>query len=271
LKKYTQNQTYLNRKHALMNAHFLVLTGDGINCERETAWAFEQAGGQASICHVNDLLARPEQIHDYDGMAFPGGFSFGDDLGSGQVLAIKLRHQMSADLKKFIAKGSPIIGICNGFQVLTKLGMLPDFNEKRQMALAPNIHGRFINRWVNLERVENAICKWTTGLSKFELPVRHGEGRVVFSQDHEESIYQELLRNGQVALRYTEDINGSYQRIAGVTDKTGTILGLMPHPEAYLYQETHPKLDNGREFLESGAGLHIFKNIVQYCHSKEDS
>ena len=252
-----------------MTAHFLVLTGDGINCERETAWAFTQAGGQATILHVNDLLARPAQIHDYDGMAFPGGFSFADDLGSGQVLAIKLRHQMSVDLKKFVAKGSPIIGICNGFQVLTKLGLLPDFNTERQMALAPNIHGRFINRWTDLERVENAVCKWTAGLAKFELPVRHGEGRVVFSHGKEKSIYQELLGRGQIALRYTEDINGSYQRIAGITDKTGTILGLMPHPEGYLYQETHPKRDNSRDFLQSGAGLKIFKNIVQYCNSKD--
>ena len=251
-----------------MTTNFLVLTGDGINCERETAWAFEQAGGQGHIVHVNDVLENPKLIHDYDGMAFPGGFSFGDDLGSGQVLAIKLRYQMGEHLKRFVDGGAPIIGICNGFQVLTKLGLLPDITKERHMALAPNIHGRFIDRWVKMTRVKNAVCKWTTGMTDLELPVRHGEGRVVFSRGKEQEIYSELLSQGQIALRYEEDINGSYERIAAVTDKTGLILGLMPHPEAYLYQETHYRHRVHKEFLEQGDGLQLFKNIITYCENR---
>ena len=104
-------------------SRFLILTGDGINCANETAWAFELAGGQAEIVHINDLLDKPERLLDFDGMAFPGGFSFGDDLGSGQVMALKMRHALGTELKAFVAKGSPIIGICNGFQMLTKLGL----------------------------------------------------------------------------------------------------------------------------------------------------
>ena len=248
--------------------HFLVLTGDGINCERETAWAFEQAGGKASIVHINDLLQKPTMIHDYDGMAFPGGFSFGDDLGSGQILAMKLRYQMGDELTSFISKGVPIIGICNGFQVLTKLGLLPNFRKERHMALAPNIHGKFIDCWVQMERPKHAVCKWTEGIMNIELPVRHGEGRVVFTRGIEKEIYESLYRNGQIALQYKTDINGSYKNIAGLTDPSGLILGLMPHPEGYLYRETHYQQKRTTALMEEGDGLLLFKNIVTYCNKK---
>ena len=251
-------------------AHFLVLAGDGINCERETAWAFEQAGAQVSIVHINDLLQNPSWIHDFDGMAFSGGFSFGDNLGAGQILAIKLRHQMGHELQSFISNGAPIIGICNGFQVLTKLGLLPDFTKKRHMALAPNIHGKFIDCWVQMERPKHAVCKWTQGFEELELPVRHAEGRVVFSRGKEQEIYEELDRRGQIALRYKTDINGSYQNIAAITDPSGLILGLMPHPEAYLYRETHYQKTPTRLLMEEGDGLLIFKNIVQYCKKQDN-
>lgn len=241
----------------------LVLCGDGINCERETALAFEVAGGRPEIVHVNDLLANPDCLHDYEGMAFPGGFSFGDDLGAGLVLGLKLRSKMTDQLRDFIANGKPIIGICNGFQVLSKLGLLPDFSGPRSMALAPNIHGQFIDKWVKLNVAPNSCCKWTEGLNELELPVRHGEGRVVFLAGQEKAIYEHLLAKGQIVLQYQEDINGSYAQIAGVCDPTGLVLGLMPHPEAYLFQATRRTLSAAAP-LSQGDGQALFQNILRY-------
>ena len=244
---------------------FLVLTGDGINCANETAWAFELAGGSAEIIHINDLLVRTEKLLEYDGLAIPGGFSFGDDLGSGQVMALKMRYALGGVLQQFVARNSPIIGICNGFQMLTKLGLLPNISEPRSIALAPNIQGRFINRWVEVQRPTNAVCKWTKGLESFDLPIRHGEGRVVFKSGQESSMFRTLSDQGQIALQYSEDVNGSYERIAGLTDPTGCILGLMPHPEAHLYALHQPQQTND-PFLE-GAGLQLFKNIIQHLYT----
>ncbi len=237
---------------------FLVLSGDGINCERETAAAFRVAGAKTDILHINDLATAPETLMQYDGMAIPGGFSFGDELGSGQILALKIRHAIGPAFFDFIAAGKPIIGICNGFQVLVKLGLLPyPETQKRVVALAPNAQGGFTDRWVRLEPVKNSVCKWTEGMDAFDLPIRHGEGRIVFSDD---AIYPELLENGQIALAYGEDVNGSHQRIAGLCDPSGLVFGLMPHPEAFAYQATNPSPQ--RDFMAAGAGAKIFKNIV---------
>ena len=251
-----------------MACRFLVLTGDGINCANETAWAFELAGGQADIVHVNDLLNQPSKLFDYQGMAFPGGFSFGDDLGSGQVMALKMRHALGAELSGFVDNGAAIIGICNGFQMLTKLGLLPHPKRSRSVALAPNLHGQFIDRWVTLERPQSSVCKWTAGLEQFDLPIRHGEGRVVFSLGQEAALYQELLDRGQVALRYSKDVNGSYERIAAICDPTGMILGLMPHPEAHLFHLHRPN-HTAAPFTE-GAGLKLFKNIVAHLQTPSE-
>ncbi len=245
-------------------SRFLILTGDGINCANETAWAFELAGGQADIVHINDLLETPARLLEFDGMAFPGGFSFGDDLGSGQVMALKMRHALGTELKDFVAKGSPIIGICNGFQMLTKLGLLPHPTRGRSVALAPNLHGQFIDRWVTLERPHNSVCKWTEGLTQFDLPIRHGEGRVVFSRGQEKELYQELEQNGQIALQYSEDVNGSHANIAAICDPTGLILGLMPHPEAHLFALHQPQQVE-QPFAE-GAGLKLFQNIITHLN-----
>ena len=251
-----------------MTCKFLILTGDGINCANETAWAFELAGGEADIIHINDLLAKPEMLFDYQGMAFPGGFSFGDDLGSGQVMALKMRHALGTELSAFVNNGAAIIGICNGFQMLTKLGLLPHPTRGRSVALAPNLQGQFIDRWVTLERPQSSVCKWTIGLEQFDLPIRHGEGRVVFSLGQEASLYQELIANGQVALRYSEDVNGSYDRIAAICDPTGLILGLMPHPEAHLF-DLHRPNQTATPFAE-GAGLKMFQNIVAHLQTSSE-
>lgn len=239
---------------------FLILTGDGINCERETALAFEQAGGQTRIQHVNDLLVNPSSLQQYDGLAIPGGFSFGDDLGSGLILGLKLKYALKEELLRFVEAQKPIIGICNGFQVLTKLGLLPDYKQERQVALAQNIHGRFMNQWASMTAPDNSICVWTKGIKTIQLPVRHKEGRVVFSSPE---ALEKLKANGQIVFRYDEDINGSTDKIAGICDSTGLIFGLMPHPEAFVFQETAPQ--HQQDSSRHGEGFPIFHNIIQFC------
>lgn len=250
----------------MKNPLFLVLTGDGINCERETARAFELAGGNAKIAHINDVLENPKMLGGYDGLAVPGGFSFGDELGSGQIMALKIRHGLGDAFFKFIEAQKPVIGICNGFQVLVKLGLLPNPKTlERTVALAANEQGGFIDRWVTLNVEKNTVCQWMRGIEKMELPIRHGEGRIVFKN---ESVYEDLKKKGQIALTYSEDVNGSHGRIAGLCDETGMVLGLMPHPEAHVYNATYK--NPSRNPMQGGDGLMLFKNIVHIMTGKEE-
>lgn len=255
-----------------MKPSVLVLTGDGINCERETARAFTLAGAEPSIVHVNDLLEQPKKLRDFHAAAFPGGFSFGDDLGSGQVLALKLSLVLGEELKEFVLHGKkPVIGICNGFQALTKLGLLPEPFGVRKMALARNAQGHFTDRWVELEAEKASVCIWTRNLGQdgsFALPIRHGEGRVVFAKGEEEGIHRQLSVAGQIALRYAEDVNGSHGRIAGVCDPTGHVFGLMPHPEAAVSLLQHPRSTRLEKRDADGIGLRFFRNCVSYLREK---
>ncbi|TNF25281.1 MAG: phosphoribosylformylglycinamidine synthase subunit PurQ [Deltaproteobacteria bacterium] len=245
----------------MSQANFLILSGDGINCERETAFAFEQAGGKAQIIHVNKLLENPSILESFQGMAFPGGFSFGDELGSGQVLATKIKHGLLEQFHRFVEDGKLVIGICNGFQVLTKLGLLPNHKKNRTVALAPNNHGQFLNKWVGMN-VKTEKCIWTKGIESLELPARHGEGRIVFSAGKEDEIYQELKENGQIVFEYTTDINGSYKKIAGLCNAEGTVLGMMPHPEAALYEATS-RIRSSNPW-DKTAAMKIFENAIAY-------
>jgi len=247
---------------------FLILSGDGINCERETAWAFREAGGGPSIIHINELLEKPALLKEFHGMAIPGGFSFGDELGSGQVLALKIKHGLKEEFQAFVKDKKPIIGICNGFQVLVKLGLLPYPEDERVMALAQNKKGEFTNRWTKLNLVDGSVCKWTEGIdmSSIELPVRHGEGRVVFAKGKEEEIFSDLSKNGQIPFCYDEDFNGSYKNIAGVCDPTGLILGMMPHPEAYLFEATYK--NKKEDPFAKGMGQLLFDNILRYLEER---
>ena len=250
-----------------MKPSFLILCGDGINCERETAKAFELAGGTAQIVHINDVLDNKNMLGDFQGLAIPGGFSFGDELGSGQIMALKIRHKLGDAFFEFVAAGKPVIGICNGFQVLVKLGLLPfPTTLERALALAPNAQGGFINRWVKLDVNTKSVCKWTEGVAQMELPIRHGEGRIVFK---DEKLYAELLASGQIPLVYTEDVNGSHGKIAGLCDASGLVLGLMPHPEAHVYRATYKSPET--EFMNDGDGLMLFKNIVRVIEGRDNS
>jgi phosphoribosylformylglycinamidine synthase subunit PurQ / glutaminase len=254
----------------------LVLTGDGINCERETARAFDAAGGEAKILHINDVLQSPKNLENFQALALPGGFSFGDDLGSGQILALKLAHGLGDNLRQFVQAKKPVIGICNGFQALVKLGLLPQPFAKRSLALGRNIQNQFINRWVALEVEERSPCIWTktfakwqkNGLDPVELPIRHGEGRIVFTVGEEEVLHQALNEAGQVPLRYTTNVNGSYARIAGLCDPSGLIFGLMPHPEAAVLKLQYPRsgatIVAGEDPMQEGIGLQMFKDCIHY-------
>lgn len=204
-----------------------VLTGDGINCERETAEALKQCGFETHIRHLNDVIAEGVSTGELTDrvslLALPGGFSFGDDLGSGKVLALKMAHGLRWDLPAYARAGGLVIGICNGFQALIKLGAFG-----RDLTITHNIGGRFIDRWEGL-RVQGTRSVFLRGLESLELPIRHGEGRVIFSQP---SGLEDRLDDGRACLVFEGDPNGSAGRIAGLCDQTGRILGLMPHPEA---------------------------------------
>lgn len=238
----------------------LVITGDGVNCERETARAFELCGATATIKHVNDLEGEVDILEGFHILALPGGFSFGDELGSGKVFSLKLEKYLGESIKTFVKNGGPVIGICNGFQVLTKLSMFTE--EKNTIGLAPNDHGKFINTWVDCEVQENNSI-WLKGIQKLRLPIRHGEGRVVLSDTHN-GLYESLKEKGMFPLKYSSNPNGSIDSIAGVSDETGLVFGLMPHPEAAVKKELYP----GGEVI-GDLGLKIFENAVSYIKQKK--
>lgn len=244
----------------------LVLTGDGINCEEETALAFKEYGVLPRIIHIYDLIHTPSLLEEAHILALPGGFSFGDEIGSGQILALKLKYSLGAELKKFVDAKKLVIGICNGFQALVRLGLLPKPFTKREMTLTHNRQGHFIDRWVNLS-VPTSNCIWTKKINnqKIALPIRHGEGKIVFAGDAkaQASIYETLLNNQQIALTYTEDINGSYQKIAGVCDPSGRIFGLMPHPEAAISEWLNPA--GSKKSGSVGIGASFFESGIEYC------
>lgn len=214
----------------------LILSGDGINCEVETAAAARQAGFTTAIVHVNDLLAPGGRaFSDVRLVVLPGGFSFGDELGSGKILALKLRHGLGDALAKFVDGGGAILGICNGFQVLARMGFFGG-----SAVLAQNEHGRFQNRWVGLEITGRSIFTdhlRAAGVKRLELPIRHGEGRFIVTDAGEADA---LKATDACVLRYTEDVNGAWDRVAGVSALNGRVLGLMPHPEAFWSEELHP-------------------------------
>lgn len=244
----------------------LVITGDGINCEEETAQAFRDQGINAEIIHISDLITHTHRLRSAHILALPGGFSFGDEIGSGQILALKLKYSLHDELKKFIDDKKIIIGICNGFQALVRLGLLPEPFSERTLTLTHNRQGHFIDKWVDL-KVGPSKCVWTKELegSVIALPIRHGEGKVVFKGDESSQLnfYNTLMENGQVALNYLQDINGSYKEIAGICDPTGRVFGLMPHPEAATSEWLNPSGKN--KSGDVGVGAKIFSSAIKYC------
>jgi phosphoribosylformylglycinamidine (FGAM) synthase-like amidotransferase family enzyme len=211
----------------------LVLMGDGINSENELALAFSRQGASVRKVHVNELIENPKMLMDFKLLAIPGGFSFGDEIRSGKILAEKMREVLSDALSEFKVKDGRIIGICNGFQVLSQLGAFDD-NGERSFTLAENDHGTFMNKWTQMSIHSDTHSPWFNHLQgEISLPVRHREGRVVIKSPSD----------WKAALTYKTNINGSAQEIAGLTDKSGQIFGLMPHPEVACHSFLHPFTD----------------------------
>jgi len=246
-------------------AKVLVITGDGLNCEVETLAAFKKAGATGTILHINELLKTPVILSEYNILAIPGGFSFGDEINSGQVLALKIKHGLDREFNEFIKKDNLVIGICNGFQTLIKLGAFTETQEKT-VTLGTNRQGHFIDKWTSVE-VQNSNCIWTRDLCEFNLPIRHGEGKIFFKGDAEtqKGHFENLKNKGQVALTYKQYENGSYERIAGICDESGRIFGLMPHPEAAINELTNPFKAN---INQEDHGLKIFKNAVNFIENQ---
>jgi phosphoribosylformylglycinamidine synthase len=251
-----------------------ILTGYGINADEELALAFRMAGAESPCVHAGDLVADPGLLRGLDILAFPGGFSFGDHLGSGKVLAHLLARSVRPALERFVADGGLVIGICNGFQVLVKMGLLPDLAGRweHEVTLVHNESGVFEDRWVRIAFDPASPCAWTRALAPMDVPVRHGEGRFVARDDrvldalrsaHLAAARYVPIDGGPGPAAYPDNPNGSVDGIAGVTDRTGRVFGLMPHPEAFLFPENHPTWTRGVAAPLHGDGLAIFLNGVR--------
>lgn len=248
----------------------LIFSGYGLNCEEETKVAFEIAGAKADIVHINDLIAKPSILKNYQIAAIPGGFAYGDDTGAGKAYGNRVKQHLGEELEKFLSRDTLMIAICNGFQVATGAGILPG-------ALIANDSARYTCRWVDLE-VKNG-SPWLNGISKLSVPIAHGEGKYVAPK----KTLDALKKGKAIALAYVKgevskhfdlpaNPNGSLQNIAGVTARGGRVLGLMPHPEravrfTHLPHWTYLKekyAREGKKMPHDGPGIQLFKNAVKY-------
>jgi len=259
----------------------IILRTAGTNCDKETAFAFETAGASTELVHINELTRGEKRLADHQILAIPGGFTYGDDIASGKILANELRFKLEEDLQRFIKYGKLIIGICNGFQVLVKSGLLPNLSgdfRTIESTLTLNDSDKFEDRWVYLKRPKTkdqrpkTKCVWTEGIEDIiYLPVAHGEGKFI-PQDKE--ILGKLKKEGMVVFEYVDEKgrragypynpNGSVENIAGICDRTGRIFGLMPHPERHLSSSHHPYWTRNKK-AGSGDGFAIFKNGVDFA------
>lgn len=262
------------------SAKVIILRTAGTNCDQETAFAFRSAGAEVDLVHINELSNGRKRLKDYQILAIPGGFSYGDDIASGRVLANELIMRVGDSIYEFIQAKKLIIGICNGFQILVKCGILPGPLSAesirtrtivQNVTLSHNDSAKFESRWVHLKVEGRSV--WTEGLAPtIFVPVAHGEGKFIAKDAHE---LKQLEDNGQVAFRYCSsdgkepvypgNPNGSQNHIAGITDRSGRILGLMPHPERHYLVTQHPYWTRlADRDKRPGDGARIFENGVNY-------
>ncbi len=259
----------------------VVLRVEGTNCDRETVEAFVRVGAETDLVHVNELKRGLKDLENYRILAIPGGFSYGDDVSAGIILANQLKHEIGDTIKRFINDDKLVIGICNGFQVLVRLGLLPGFDNEshnalhQESTLAVNDVGLFVDRWVRLKHENRGKCIFTVNhKSPLFLPVAHAEGKFIASSkqlarlnDQDQIVFKYVDPEGNYA-GYPWNPNGSLENIAGICDYTGLILGLMPHPERYLHKYMHPYWTRLPKLSEEGDGLQIFTNAVDYAAKK---
>ncbi|MBS7658062.1 MAG: phosphoribosylformylglycinamidine synthase subunit PurQ [Candidatus Bathyarchaeia archaeon] len=259
------------------NVKVAVVRVAGTNCEIETAYAFKLAGAKPEIIHMNEFYKKRKNLEEYQVLAFPGGFSYGDDIAAAKLWANEIKYKLKKEVQQFVEEGKPVIGICNGFQVLVKTGLLPAFEEpmkKQEATLAFNNIGLYHDRWVYL-KPESKKCIFTKNLNKIIfLPVAHAEGKFVINEEG----LKKLEENNQIVFRYVNDKgelagfpwnpNGSIGNIAGICNPEGNILGLMPHPERFIHKWMHPLWTKLNSLPKEGDGLIIFKNAVEYAAKK---
>jgi phosphoribosylformylglycinamidine synthase subunit PurQ / glutaminase len=263
----------------MSEATFLVLKDAGINCEVESARAVRMAGGAAEIVHVSQLESGERKLSDYQGLFIPGGFSEGDAVRAGVILALRLkRGQIGNDIQEFNAAGKPILGVCNGFQVLTEMGLLPGEDEgrwERSATLRPNVSGTFESRWVDLKVSRDTPSPFVpehTELPRIRLPIANGEGRFTMADPAE---IERLRHNGRVLMYYADaegrpsmdpvhNPSGSMGAIAALCNRRGNVMGSMPHIERYVFDEHEPSYR--RDDAETNPyGLVIMRSIVDYA------
>lgn len=246
----------------------IILRTAGTNCDMETAFALKQAGSEVDLVHINVLKKNKKLLSKYHILAIPGGFTYGDDIASGKILANEIKHSLNKEILEFISKGKLVIGICNGFQVLVKMGVLPNTNGggkfEIESTLSLNDSGKFIDKWVELKKnnAKDDICVWTKGLpEEISIPIAHAEGKFITKN---KKVLKSLFSNKQIVFTYTENPNGSIEDIAGICDPTGRVLGLMPHPERHITYLQNPNWRRG--ITEGmGIGIEIFKNGVKFA------
>ena len=251
----------------------LVLRAAGINCDYETEYALELAGAKAQRMHINELIKNPQVLDSMQILVFPGGFSYGDDVAAGKILANQVQHHLGDIIRKFIKDGKLVLGICNGFQVLVKTGILPGFaqeqSDSQTVSITNNDSAKFDDRWVYLQPGTDN-CVFLNKDQRIYLPMAHGEGKVVTRTPQ---ILEAIATQGHIAFRYVDKYgdtgefpvnpNGSMESIAGLTDSTGRVLGLMPHPERFVRRTQHPQWTRLEDDLAVD-GMTIFNNAVKY-------